>query len=543
MDETSISPEPVIIEQDEGSEIHIQAATQSGSRQLDIRVWRRGPAGFAPSRNALTIQYSDVPAMRDGMQQLIEESAGGTQAVRIVLEKQEGRRLRAETEPFGTRYLAKLVFWQRVRDSWRPVDDGLMIAADRVDAIRTIMERFVPWLEAGVDSEGEGTGDALQHHIAHRWPNPGADWLSVEPGKLIFHPRGVRVTCTVREHEGAHLLRLHQWRREESIWVPANCSIDLDIVQLDTILNRIREIDTGTVPESSASRSEEREQIRVAAPDSATLTIQHRTFDEDRSTCTISIPREEMSRFGRALLQSGSILARSLSPEERTRLEEMQEARHAVAEYEAEATPDSSLSTSGVADSTGAGHTSIRDMILNTIATPTAPPRHQERERPRRHDVPPTYDEQDEDEFQAEEPSEEFEPFVELEPSYVPVQDIQLDHHRVHISVRPGEDGRLSLQWSGKSIALPVSRLDELVSDLRDLYYNALRGRRGLPITVAMEPPVTISVLHHGAQLYFALAQETEGSGTHLSFPANEVPVFLDAARAALAALGEEREG
>jgi hypothetical protein len=137
----------------------------------------------------------------------------------------------------------------------------------------------------------------------------------------------------------------------------------------------------------------------------------------------------------------------------------------------------------------------------------------------------------------------EVEPFIELEPDYVPVQDIQLDRHQVHISVRPGHDGRLSLQWSGKYITLPVGHLNELISDLRDLYYNALRGRHGLPITVAIEPPVTISVLHHGTQLYFALTQETEGSGTHLSFPANEVPVFLDAARAALATVGGESEG
>jgi hypothetical protein len=57
-----------------------------------------------------------------------------------------------------------------------------------------------------------------------------------------------------------------------------------------------------------------------------------------------------------------------------------------------------------------------------------------------------------------------------------------------------------------------------------------------------MHPPVTISVLHQGTQLFFALTQETEGNGTHLSFPASEVPVFLDAARAALATVDGERE-
>jgi len=88
-----------------------------------------------------------------------------------------------------------------------------------------------------------------------------------------------------------------------------------------------------------------------------------------------------------------------------------------------------------------------------------------------------------------------------------------------------------------RALELNVDRLAELISDLRDLYYDSLRGRRGRPITVETQPPVTISVLHHGTQLYFALAQETEGNGTHLSFPASEVPIFLDAARAALGTL------
>jgi hypothetical protein len=50
-------------------------------------------------------------------------------------------------------------------------------------------------------------------------------------------------------------------------------------------------------------------------------------------------------------------------------------------------------------------------------------------------------------------------------------------------------------------------------------------------------PVVTISVRNQGAQLYFWLQQEVDGETTALSFPANEVPEFLDAARGALTAL------
>jgi hypothetical protein len=126
---------------------------------------------------------------------------------------------------------------------------------------------------------------------------------------------------------------------------------------------------------------------------------------------------------------------------------------------------------------------------------------------------------------------------------YLPVTDIRLDRHRVHISVRPGDDGQFAVQWGDRSIVLPIDTLSGVISDFRDLYYDALRGRRGKPIVVGAQPPVTISVLHQSTQLYFALAQDREGGGTHLSFPANEVPLFLDAAREALATAQGEKNG
>jgi hypothetical protein len=530
MEEASAAIEPVVIKQDDSSEIHLQTATQSGARQIDVRVWRRGPAGFAPSRNALTVAPADLGAVRDGVKRLLQESSGGTQAVRIVLEKEDGRRLRAETEPFGTKYLAKLVFWQRVRDSWRPVDDGLIVIADQLEPMLEKIEGFAGWLGTE-DDAADGHQEPLQHHTSHPWPNPGSDWITIDPGKIVFHPRGIRISCVVEEREGRHFLTLRQWKRDETLWVPEECRLELDMVQLDATLSRIREIERGSAEESL--EPEDEATIRVALQ-AGNLVIEASLEEGQTPPCTLSTPLAETARLGRALLQAGSMLARSLTPDERARLEEMKEASPAVAKYEAEV-PATDLRPTKPPPGSTSGYPSIRDMILSTLATPISSSRERgeatatgvrkERER--------LVDEVDEE--VADEEEEDV--FFELEPGYMPVQEIQLDHHRVHISVRPGEDGRLSLQWSGKSIGLPVDRLAELISDLRDLYYDSLRGRRGRPITVETQPPVTISVLHHGTQLYFALAQETEGNGTHLSFPASEVPIFLDAARAALGTL------
>lgn len=530
MDETSIAPEPVVLPQDEGSEIHLQAATQAGPRHIDIRIWRRGPAGFAPSRNALDVGRGDVAAIREGITRLLAESGGGTRPIRIVLEREEGHRLRAETEPFGTKHLAKLVFWQRVRDTWRPVDDGLMVMADRLEPMLQALERFVPWLEVS-EEHGTGTADTLKHHDAHRWPNPGADWLTLEPGRVIFHPRGIRITGSVRELAGRHVLVLHQWRREETLWVPGECRIELSMVELDSVLSRLRAIEAAGGTATAGPVEGATVQLTVDA--AGQLAIGRPGDEAGPAPCAVTVPVQESARLGRALLLGGSHLARSLSAEERSELEAMREESPAVAQYEAAtATPEPRARSSPSTP----GYPSIREMILNTMALPTARPRDTEpaERRPHRDQVDHAGPER-EDEPETEEalPPEE--------PGYLAVQDIQLDRHRVHISVRPGEDGRLSLQWSDRALALPANRLGELISDLRDLYYDALRGRRGRPITVETQPPVTISVLHQGTQLYFALAQETEGAGTHLSFPANEVPVFLDAARAALATLEGER--
>ncbi len=81
---------------------------------------------------------------------------------------------------------------------------------------------------------------------------------------------------------------------------------------------------------------------------------------------------------------------------------------------------------------------------------------------------------------------------------------------------------------------LLVDDLEDLLADVRSLYYDALRGRRGRALSVGQYPIVTISVQNRGAQLCCVLQQETDGEITELAFPANEVPAFLNMARAVL---------
>jgi hypothetical protein len=544
MDQVVSPPEAVVIAQDEGSEIHIQAATQAGPRHIDVRVWRKGPVGFAPSRNALTITHDDFAAVQDGIRQLLDNSGAGTTATRIVLEREEGRRLRAETEPFGMKFLAKLVFWQRVRDTWRPVDDGLVIMADQLAAVLATIGGFLPWLEHGGPGGDEHAADALQRHVSHSWPRPAADWITIESNRVVLHPLGARITFTVVERDGAHVLTLHQWRRAETLWVGSVCSFDLDLVGVDALLGRIRAIDSGT---SNGQPEEVRAGMpcRVELVDGDLLVID--ALDtEGEVICRVTIARSQIGRLGRALLLAGSLLAQSLTSEERARIEEMPEDSPAVAEYEAELLPDPTTPIPSTPLTTP--YTSIREMILNTIAMPVAPSRNEAEFESARSPVARAGKHADDEEaaIEADEPVDDAEAEEELfepVPEYLPVTDIRLDRHRVHISVRPGDDGQFAVQWGDRSIVLPIDTLSGVISDFRDLYYDALRGRRGKPIVVGAQPPVTISVLHQSTQLYFALAQDREGGGTHLSFPANEVPLFLDAAREALATAQGEKNG
>jgi hypothetical protein len=75
---------------------------------------------------------------------------------------------------------------------------------------------------------------------------------------------------------------------------------------------------------------------------------------------------------------------------------------------------------------------------------------------------------------------------------------------------------------------------------VRELYYDALRGRRGQPLTIDGEPVVTVGIHNEGTHMYCTV-QSDAGDGTvRLQFPANQVPLFLDATAAALAKMERE---
>jgi hypothetical protein len=124
------------------------------------------------------------------------------------------------------------------------------------------------------------------------------------------------------------------------------------------------------------------------------------------------------------------------------------------------------------------------------------------------------------------------EPIVRLA---VDLDEIQLGRHRVALRLRGySHHPSLALEWEGQYFELPVDHLEELLTDLRALYYDALRGRRGRALEVGEYPVVTISVRNEGTQLYVWIQQEIDGEITALTFPASEAPILLNAARAAL---------
>jgi hypothetical protein len=117
---------------------------------------------------------------------------------------------------------------------------------------------------------------------------------------------------------------------------------------------------------------------------------------------------------------------------------------------------------------------------------------------------------------------------------------VRLDHLTVTFTLMTGKETALRLAWGDHAMSLPADRLGSFAADLRALYYDALRGRRGRPLAVNADQPVTVSIDNEGAQLYCTLQTGEAGDRTRLHFPATQVPVFLDATQAALAKLERE---
>jgi hypothetical protein len=489
--------QPVVIRQDDASELRIHAAIQSGRRQLDIRIWRRGPTGYAPSRNALTLELPDVSALHDGISELLEASHGGRQVARVVLDTGEGRRLRAETEPFGTRHLARLGFWQRVRDTWRPSDDGLVLTADCLPEVRGVLANARTRLLDVADLARPGETVVLQPASLQRWPTPGADWITIEPDRLAFHPRGLRITAAVEERDGNHLLVLRPWRRQESLWLPEASSLQLHIPELDALLTYLRELADGKAGgEDNDISCMDGGTLRVLRRESggAQALVMEQIAGESAPPSQLVLPLEHLARFGRALAQSGMLLITHLSEAERQELQR-RDGPEIAPEIVAEAIPPSEPE-SAPEESEGVGTQPPENAPGMAVAGETGP------EGPTRR--------------------------------FTPMGEIQLGRQCIFLYLLEERDRHLSLQWDGRSLLIPIDHVSELLEDLRTLYYDALRGRRGHVSTVGGEPRVHMSVHNQGSTIAVVLEHEIDGRQTRLAFPVGQVPTFLNTAAAVL---------
>lgn len=516
--ETSV-PASVVIGQDDQTEIHVQPVFQSGQRHLDVRIWRRGPSGFAPSRNALVVRVDDLPPFRKGIAELLEASNGGRQAARIVWDDDDTRRLRAETEPFGTRYLASFAFWQRVRDTWKAADDGLVLAADRLEQLQDVLVRLSPWMEEKPPDDSEPAEDALQRHALYGWPSSGADWITVAPGHIAFHPRGLRITCTVSEDDDRRSIVLRQWRRVDSLWVPEDMALPLTIVDLDTLLFAMAQLledkagagATLSVPGGGACTL----RLVVSGGERGeTLALeQHPPADEGCEPRRLSLPYEYLPRFGRMLLQAGSFLAARLSEEERDILQSGDHASPSVVAYDS--LPEA------IRYEVAHGPSSARDGPEDGA------------------EESPSDDVSGADRLSGTRGSHEL---TEEAPAVqvTPLQEVELGGHLVMVALQSGRQNSLALTWNNRSLSLPLEGLETLTQDVRALYYDALRGRRGQPLTIDGEPAVTVSIHNQGTRMYCTVQSGVDDNCVRLQFPANQVPLFLDATRAALVKLEKE---
>lgn len=492
MEGTSRALEPVIIGQDEGSELHVQPVVQSGRRQIDIRLWRRGPSGFAPSRNALTVEAPDLAALSDGISELLLASNDAHDVARVVWDRDESRRLRAETEPFGTRFMARLGFWQRVRDTWRPADDGLVIAAELLRPLLEVLDGLrARFLEA---AESDLLNPVVSFDPEHekRWPSPGADWITLDPDRIAFHPRGVRITVTVASDGDAHHLLVQQWRRDDSIWLPTRDPLGLSLESVDGLLSRLRHEPLDETPVERSDGNPLRLRMEGVG-DSAALELEE--MRDGSGTPRLSIPAAYAGRMGRLLAQCGALLLMQLSPAERDELL---------------AQPEGPVVSSEIVD----------DALVIVEPEP----------------VPEIEPLQPAAQVEASEggnghPDPECGP-TEPERRSAQLAEVHLGQQEVtlHVYLLADEPLYMAMHWPGGSLAVPMVHVPRMLEDLRNLYYDALRGRRGHISTVPGSPATHMSIHSHGAGIYVMLDQESADRMVSLLFPVRELPAFLNSA-------------
>lgn len=620
MESASRTPDMIVVGGDEEGQVKVQPVAEGGSRSVEIHLWRHGPADAPPARDVLDLDLSDLESLRQGISELLEASEGGTRVARIVLDTAEGRRLRVETEPFGTRFVARVVFWQRTRATWRPDGDPIVINADVLSALHDALTNLRPWLNEPLDRQMT----AAVPIVPEPWPNPGADWITADRSSVAFHPRGVRITCAIEERGDDHCLEVRQWRREDSLWVPERVVLSLSMADLDALLGALHELSDHREPVSTEVGETLRISITGDTPD---LVIDQRV-DDGFERC-LAFPAEHLPRFGRALAQSWTLLVGWLSDTERARLREERQMdlgdtveTPAIVEMPetAQSPPrpigpgfrfaDDSDTPGMVIPQEGQVRIVLEGFLMPRGLTLPAPVVGQvitgleelfERQKsesrvlplllcerpdcsvygrigtnirpeavelrvwtgPRVSDAivfekiylpdviealresvrllggpeplptPPAVDPSEDgmvstDRLEATAVVPAIAPEPELEP--VHVGDVQIGSKLVHLDLIGREDRRLlNLSWNDDSLQLPVDGLDDLLSEIRSLYYDALRGMRGRSLTV-VDPPVEIALYSRGLTLQLDL----RGQHATLAFPVSEIPAFLNAAREAL---------
>lgn len=476
-------PEAVIIGQDEGTEIRVQALVQGGRRRLDVRVWRRGPSGFAPSRSGLILNVADLDALQQSIGDLLRVSHGGNEVARIVW-NDDGRRLHAEIAPFGAHHVARFAFWQRSRNTWHAVDDGLVVSADRLPLLRQTLPRFRPWL-AFPEGEGQQDGGEAGREGSGHWPPAGADWLTIGLDQVAFHPRSVRITAAWLRNESEPHIRLSQWRKEESLWVPMEQAVNLAAPDIESLLSALEALDQDRANDAAAQRDIVIDDVmlRLRSTSSGDVCLERKEEAGESFAAILVFPAEHLLRFGRFLLQSWSLLADRL-------------AEQAWAEPDMEPAID-------------AGHAAPEALPAGESGAGDAGPN------------------LDEGELDTEEP----EP-VEI----VPLGIATIGDQRLIFSRRGASpEDTLVVEWEERTLEIPSRHCSEIVDGLRTLYYDALIGHRHM--LVDEDIGIRAGVHNQGTVLMLMVEQGRGDDARALTIPGTAVPIFLDAVESALSHL------
>lgn len=624
MEAASRTPNVIVVGGDEEGRVQVRPVTEGGSRSVEIHLWRQGSSETPPARDVLDLDLPDLDSLQQGFSELIEASEGGTRVARIVLDTAEGRRLRLETEPFGTRFMARVVFWQRTRVTWRPDGDPIVIPADLLPRLHEALAGLRAWLDEPLDRQMT-TAIPI---IPEPWPNPGADWLTVDRSSVAFHPRGIRITLTIEEHGEDHFVDIRQWRREDSLWVPERAILSLSPGDLDALLAALHTL--AGKQEPSSVEAGERLRISITG-DPPNLVIDGRVDGSFERALTF--PLDYLPRFGRALSQSWTLLAGWLSDLEREQLRgELQadlddtvsmpaindspappttpEPIGPTFRFGAESdTPGLVIPQEGQVRIVLEGVLMPRGLTLPSHVLPsviTGLEELHERQKtawrvepllmcerpdctvygrvgtnvnpdavelrvwtsPRDSDAV-TFDKtylpavigalRESARLLGEPeplpvpaapvdpvntswhkpntldrtmmiPTVAAEPETEPAPEPVHIGDVRIGSIPVQLDLTGREDEQgLTLSWEGGALDLALGALDTFLSDVRTLYYDALRGMRGRTVRVD-DPPVEAALLSRGGTLYL----ELRGPNATLAFPASETAPFLNAIRGAL---------